>query len=211
MNQSKMLHPVKYAAVIKMSKKFVGKNDIRPILKMVNHQKGGTIIATNSHMALFVENAHNYEDDLLIDPNTLEVLLASYPELLDKVPKEETKTSASFLINKEQLQTWLQVHKSMNQLSKDIGNVHLKFIFGDVIELKMSRGDISFKIPYKDYGNKGGLKSVGYDIENFKNALETMKVFGSDEVKIEFYGEMGPFTLKNGIDTTILISPIRSY
>ncbi|AAU85066.1 DNA polymerase [Bacillus phage BCASJ1c] len=208
------LHPKKYADVIKMARKFVATLETRPILKMVHHDEKGRVIATNSHVALIVEDAHGYGKEVIIDPNTLEVVQANYPDLTSSIPdREKDAPKAKITLNKEQIAVWLQMHKSMNQMAKSFKGLQpfLEFMFDDGLKFHLKHTDISFNLPYEDYVKSEDIPQVGYSILNLRNSLETFKVLESDSVTFEFYSRMGPFLATNGSGVNVVLSPIRTY
>lgn len=66
---------------LNVAKKFVSSSYTRPILTMAHINTNGDIEATDSHRAIVLKNIHTYQDDLMVNPKTLELFKGyEYPK-----------------------------------------------------------------------------------------------------------------------------------
>src|SRR5690625_2928974 len=132
------LHSPKYGQAMKVAKKFTTNNARRPILTFVNHDKDGSIVATDGCRAVRVKDIHGFKEDYLIHPHTLEFAKGKFPDT-EKI-FDDLKGESTIRLNKEQIKIWLQMHKSLNQFIRNIygTNYHVTLEFAEDITFKIS-------------------------------------------------------------------------
>ena len=202
-----MVHSKKYADAIKVASKFTAKNNVRLILTMVHHKANGDIMATDSHHAIIVKSVHGFKKDYMVNTKSLEFAKGEYP-LEEDIFQQDTKTLIR--LNKEQIRIWLQMHKSMNQLSKlpTINNFLDVKITKDSIRFEISSQNIEFTLPFEEIQTEQKIK-ISYDIELMRNALEAHVVLDSNELIIGIESKFRPIFLDNLADVKALVLPIR--
>jgi hypothetical protein len=208
--QFEWIHSDKYPAAIEVAKRFVGKSLNRMVLTLIQHKEDGSIAVTDSHRALFVKNIHGFKEEYLINPLSLEFAKGQYPDTSKLVPEDATTV---IRLNEEQLKIWLQMYKSMNQLTK-MKNMN------PVIYLKMNEEgfsflvkgtDITFTLPAEEYEFSEDVKQIAYNPLYLRDSLEAHVKLGSKSVDIKIKGQLRPFVLDNNNDVQALILPVRTY
>lgn len=79
-------------------KKAVSNFDARPALKCVQYHKNGCLYATDSHVAIRVNDFHEGENELLFDISTMEIKNLVYPDLEPNFEKLEVNCEAEIYI-----------------------------------------------------------------------------------------------------------------
>jgi hypothetical protein len=203
------IHSFKYADAIKMAEKFVSKNNLRMVLQLVHHKANGNIYATNSHHAIKVSGVHGFKEDYLVNVKSLEFAKGQYPDM-DKLFEIETK--AIIRLNESQIKLWLQMFKSMNQMSKQKGvQNRLVMFLDDDIRFELDQQDVSFKLPFEEYEGHENINKVKFQIDYMRNALEAHEKLKSKELFITFQGELNPILLDNQDDVQAIVLPVRVY
>lgn len=202
------IHSDKYPAAIEVAKKFVSKSNMRPVLQMIHHRAGGDIVATDSHSMFMAKGVHGFKEEYLVNPNTLEFSVGSFPDTSKIVPDDKEHT---FSLNQTQMAAWIHFHKSFKQLK-------LKFVTAYFeqdsmkIEIKIPDNNATLHLPLSDYNWKNANSDkVSYAPEYMLESLQGMQKLKSETVKFKFYGPVLPFVLDNDRDAICLILPIRTY
>lgn len=205
------IHSDKYADAIKVASKFTGTNSRRPTLLFVNHDKDGSIVATDSHKLIKVNNIHGFDANYLVHPKTLEFATGNYPDVeksLGASVDEPTKIE----LNKEQIAIWLQLHRSINQLAKhyEQRNRVVNLLAGEGIMLTIGKENhVDMDLPFQ---NIVGKESFNYNAEYMRDCLEVHHVLGTENLDIIINGPMRPVQLiGDGGAVLSGLVPVRIY
>lgn len=206
-----LLHGEKYPEAMKVAKKFVSKNALRPVLLFTQHRKDGAIIATDSHKAVIINDIHGFKEDYLVHPRTNEFAKGNYPEMNETLNTEDYKTSIK--LNLDQVKVWLQVHKSINQLTKSVygSNQHvtLKLEKDLSSEIDDKNGNkMTFNLPYMFYDNLG--YNINYKPELMRDALEAHVAMEAENIEIKVNGKLRPIHLESE-NVKSVVMPARVY
>lgn len=204
-----MIHSGEYADAINVAKKFVGTTMMRPVLGFVHHTPEGEIIATDSKRALIIKDVHGFKEDILINPHTLEAAKGGYPNVKHIAIDDPEKVKAKLTLNFDDIRTWLQIHKSMNQMNRMLGRRNSQLTL-QMTEKKLNfelTKDIQFQIRATETEVKEKLV-VSYNCEFIRDALEAHAKLKSKQVEIKFYSALSPFTIEDE-RTLALILPLR--
>lgn len=206
------LHGNKYPKAMKIAKKFVGKSALRPVLLFTHHRKDGAITATDSHKAIIINDIHGFNENYLVHPNTGEFGKGDYPDVEKQLHTDGYETAIK--LNEDNLKVWLQIHKSINQLTKSIygSNTPVKLSFSDELKLKIddkNGNELSIDLPHKRFNKQN--HSINYRPELMRDALEAHVVMGSKNVSIKMRGEVRAIHLDNGKDVRTVVMPTRIF
>ncbi|WP_188453768.1 hypothetical protein [Virgibacillus oceani] len=155
------IHSDKYGEALKVAKKFTGNGNLRPLLTFVQHNKNGSIVATDSRRAIRISNIHGFDETHLIHPHTVEFAKGKFPETAKLF--DDTKGETTIQLNRFQIKVWLQMHKSINQLIKKAfgrySNVSLEL--GEEINFRIKgENEVAFKLPYDQYSKPNPKNSI---------------------------------------------------
>lgn len=205
-----MVHPSKYAAAISVAQKFTSKSNLRMMLQLVFHKNNGDLIATDSRHLIKVTKAHGFTEDFLVNTKSLEFAKGDYPETDNVFPTEH---KSIIRLNQDQIKIWLQMHKSMNQMSKlkSIRNDILIKFSENSIDFELKNNGISFKLPFEEFVFHQDITSISYQVELMKNALEAHATLNSQELLISMSSSMKPILLDNQSDVQAIVLPLRVY
>lgn len=209
------IHKENYGKAMQVAKKFTNKGSMRPVLTFVNHEKDGSIHATDSHKAVFIKDIHGFDKDYLVHPNTLEFATGNYPDVKDIF--EKAKGDSTIVLNKEQLSIWLQMHKSLNQLVRQ-NYSHREFVtleLKDELTLKIAdQNEVAIKLPYEQYNNtleNDKLPRVSYNQAYMRDCLEAHAKLGSSYVEIVINHSFKPILLNGDAQVKSLLQTVRTY
>jgi hypothetical protein len=204
------IHSHKYADAIKIADKFVSKSNLRLMLQLVQHKANGDLIATDAHHAIKVKGVHGFKEEYLVNAKSLEFATGDYPPT-EKVFEAETKSIIR--LNATQIKLWLQMFRSMNQMSKQKGvRTDIKMDLGkEDIGFELVQQDVSFKLPFEEYEGHEDIKSITFQIEYMRNALEAHEKLKSNELYITFEHPFKPIVLDNQEDVQVIVLPVRTY
>lgn len=210
-NSLEFIHNEKYGVALQVAKKFVAKTYIRPILQYVQHLDNGDMVATDSRRLIRIKNIHGFKEEYLVNPATLDFAKGNYPKT-DKLI-ESADSDAKFTLNAEHLKLWLQMFKSMNQLTKKM-RMHNKCIVmesnGSNATFSVHNTDISFNLPVTAM-IKGGFK-IAFSAEYMKDALEAHTKLESKNLVFRIPSEMKPMLISDEDNTVeTLVLPVRIY
>lgn len=209
------IHSDKYAKAIKIASKFTEKRTVRPILIFVNHTNEGEIQATNSQKLIRVKNIHGFKDSYLVHPTSLEFATGNYPNIDETY--EIKKSDAIIELNKEQIDIWLQIHRSINQLvrqSYKTEHVTLKFDRESVMLMVGRDNTIQIHLPYKsaqEHSELSDLTKIHYDQELFRDCLAAHSILGTKNLEIRLSGVVRPVVLKGDSIVETVFTPMRGY
>ena len=204
------IHSDKYADAIKVASKFTETNNHRPILLFVNHRTDGMIEATDSKAFIQIKNIHGFDKNYLVHPKTLEFATGNYPNLDKSIGEYGDDTVIT--LNKKQISIWLQLHRSINQLSKSFDPFNRTVHMDINKQISLSIGDVNavdIDLPSEAIGGKGVFN---YNVEFMRNCLEVHQVLGTNELQINVRGKYQPVVLcDTKRDVVCGFSPIRTY
>lgn len=189
------IHSNQYSDAMKVASKFTGKHKGRPLLFFVNHKEDGTIEATDSIAFVRIEKMHGFDKDYLVHPKTLEFATGSYPDLERAIGNYGEDTVIT--LNKKQISIWLQLHRSINQLSKSFDPINRTVQMNVDKNISLSIGDddsVNINLPS---GNVSGEGLFHYNAEIMRNCLEVHQILGTDELQIHVRGKYQPIVLSD--------------
>lgn len=204
------IHSDKYADAMKVASKFTGIDSRRPMLLFVNHRTDGMIEATDSIAFIQVKNIHGFDENYLVHPKTLEFATGNYPNL-DK-PIGEYGDDTVITLNKKQIAIWLQLNRSINQLSKSFDPFNRTVHMDIDKQVSLSIGDVNavdIDLPSEAISGNGVFN---YNVEFMRNCLEVHQVLGTNELQIHVRGKYQPVVLcDEKRDVVCGFLPIRRY
>jgi|GEM_PF-6520154 len=209
-NNLTFVHNDLYGTALNIAKKFVSKSPSRPILQYCLLREDGVLFATNSHYAIQIKDIHGFKENFLINPFNNMQATGNYPDMRKVIEDFEGETVIK--LDEENLKTWFQILKSMNQV--------LKSFKYRINEIDMEIGESSAIFSYLSGEAKTELnieptiesigKKVAFQSEYMMNALETHIKLESKEVVLRFNERNKPFTLESE-KVRVLIMPVRKY
>lgn len=205
-----MVHPNKYADAVKIAQKFTSKSNIRMVLQLVYHRKDGDLIATDSHHLIKIKGAHGFNEDYLVNTKSLEFAKGQFPETDNIMP---TEFKSVIRLNQDQIKIWLQMHRSMNQMTKlkTINESLSMKLTEETIHFEFKNKEITFKLPYEEFEYHPEVTSINYSVELMRNALEAHEKLQSKELYISISSPFRLILLDNGGDVQALVLPVRTY
>jgi hypothetical protein len=208
MGNIEQIHSFKYADAIKVAQRFTSKNTNRLVLQLINHKSNGDLIATDSHQLLFVKGVHGFKEDFLVNAKSLEFAKGEYPDH-SKVFEADYKVEIK--LNVHQISMWLEMFKSMNQMSKQksVKNT-IKMKLDEEISFELANHEVKFSLPYEEYKGDKSISSISFQAELMRNAFEDMEKLKSIQVTIHLSGQNAPILLDNGIDVKAILLPVRT-
>ncbi|PHA15498.1 hypothetical protein [Bacillus toyonensis] len=204
-----MLHNEKYGVALQLAKKFTGDSPARMILMFVHHAEDGTIVATDSRRLVRIKNIHGFEKDYLVNPHTFEVATGNYPNTDSAIPSFEKET---ITLNEEQIKLWLQIFKSLNQMSKAIKTNKIATIRmnKEGFEVELDRTEVKMKAPSEQYEFQD-VKYIAFSIEYMRDALEVHQKLGTKKLFIQITGSHRQLLLTDNERIEAVVLPIRKH
>lgn len=204
-----MLHNEKYGVALQLAKKFTGDSPARMILMFVHHDEDGTIVATDSRRLVRIKGIHGFKKDYLVNPHTFEVATGDYPDINNAVPSFE---KATITLNEEQIKLWLQIFKSLNQMSKAIKTNKTAIIRmnKDGFEVELDRTEVKMKTPSEQYEFQD-VKYIAFSIEYMRDALEVHQKLGTKKLFIQIMGRHRQLLLTDNERIEAVVLPIRKH
>ncbi|MDZ5608603.1 hypothetical protein U2I54_16250 [Bacillus pseudomycoides] len=211
----------RHEVVMKHAKKMcsVARLETRPILKGALHKADGTIMATDSHRYIMVEQAHSLKEEKVISTVDGEILDGSYPDLTRLIP-EGYEHKITFYVKKA-----IEAHKVIQSVTalQDGGRAKkdaiafltienakevnisgtstaaaFKWCAGSPITTSLRGKDAKFKLAYK--------------AEYMLQALQLFKDLGVDMVEVDMLTNTRTFLVTNyGVKAAVGILPVRVY
>jgi hypothetical protein len=211
----KMLHKPNFEVAMQMAKKFVSKEDVRPILQMAYLADDGSFAATDSRKLLYVKDVHGFrstgadnivcEGGLLMNPKTLEMAEQKGGQMfpnLENIIKPHAKDGIRLTL--AQVKVWHQAHKSMKQMHDVLGiddynypvKLNIDFELTNSIGAKntitlvldQQGHKVTMNLPFtkSDYNELERIPFVAYNAQIMADCLEAMVKFKANEVGIRF-------------------------
>lgn len=205
----KLVHGDLYSTALEITKKWVSKHKVRPVLTYAQHTEDGDIVATDSHRMIRVRKIHGFKEEYLVDPKHFNFAKGNYPDVDRLIPKDGVEV---IVLSKEHIKLWLQLFKSMNQtlriMKTHMGTVRMNFKESH-IEMELPEHDVSIKLPHDVY-QKPEMEVVSFQAEYMRDALEAHFKLDSEQLTFYFNGPMKPIMMNDDASVTTLILPVRT-
>lgn len=208
MSNLTFIHNDLYGTSLNIAKKFVSKSQSRPILQYCFLRFDGSLFATNSQYALRIKDIHGFKEDLLINPFNNMQAKGNYPDM-EKVI-ENVVVNPVIQLDKENLNLWYQIFKSVNQILKTyktrLTEVEIEIKENSLIIYYLSK-KVKMEVPINTSPENVG-KKLAFQSEFMMNALEVHIKLESKTVNFCCGTRNNPFTLDSE-KARVLILPIR--
>lgn len=193
-----------YDKAFRLAAKFTG-DETRPVLTCVQHRADGSLIATDSHRLIRIQNAHSRTEERLIAPDGNDLTGHTYPETARIWP---TRFEAE--LTKVDLNEWIQAHELMLVLVTDKENrvVKLELTSGYQTKVSASMDYVGSAIQLFPSDLADGSLTLAYNAKYMIDALKALRSLGHTTCDMKFAGKAAPFILEAG-DVSILILPVR--
>lgn len=206
-NEIKIVGYERLTPAINVAKKFVYKGRYsRPVLTYVALKANGEIHATDSHRLLILKEIHSYQEELLLNPKTLELVKGyKYPEVEHLAQSNNTK--ATFLLTKLYAQQILPAIKFFKTNKYE----NIKFVFSkDSIVISDNATEITLQgFEFNINQNEEMVNEITFTTEYLLDAFEAFIKFSTDEsISVFYQGSLRPFILENK-EMTMVVLPIR--
>lgn len=169
----------------------------RPLLKGICYDSDGSLVATNSHIAIQVKGVHSFKEPMVIDPRSLEQIEGTYPNIDRLIP---TDGDWRLHLNVSEM-------KQLYDLVKAFKKQHVNITLNDS-HMQLSVNDLTFDLFTKDkVRNEDAIEftlSVQY-------LMAGLKVFIDEGLDIDWLiiNSLRP-TLMSAANIKVLITPIRT-
>jgi DNA polymerase III sliding clamp (beta) subunit (PCNA family) len=208
------IHKDSYGIALEVAKKFVNKNEMRPILNYVFHAANGDMIATDSHRLIHIKQMHGFGQDYLVHPTSFMVAKGKYPDT-GKLSVVTENHKGLIVLTKEQIKLWLQLFKSINQtlaVLKDRNKI-VRIIFtesSNTVDVELGRHGIKMSLPCgrpitTDH------EPISFNAEYMRDALEVHFKLNSEQLTFWFAGPMRPFISDDDAFARTILLPVRTY
>ncbi|QGF21752.1 PolIII beta-like processivity factor [Bacillus phage vB_BcM_Sam46] len=208
------IHGDLYGVALEVTKKWVAKSEMRPVLTYTRHQINGTMTATDSHRMIEIRNMHGFEDEYLINPKTFVAATGQYPDTTQLASKDGTH--AAIALTKDQIKLWLQMFKSIGQTMKalkmSIKNKIVTMSFDDSashVTIELKEQDLKLSLP--GIIDKPSFDKIAFNVEYMRDAMEAHVKLQSEQVIFYMQSPMRPIIMDNDKNVTALILPVRVY
>lgn len=197
----------RYAIAMKHAKKFAGKLASRPILAGVYHAADGSLVVTDSHRMLRVDNAHDRAEPIVLDAKTNAPIDGVFPDVSRVVP---TKFCAEYSVTGEEIDTLILAH----EIAVKVGGKKTPYAAMSVVcggpTIKTTCGTGVYEYaPNVRIDRSGDDFTVHYNAQYVLDALVALRDFRPQTVSIRFTGATSPFTIETDNGVLALILPIR--
>ena len=203
------IHADHYGVALEITKKFVCKRAIRPILNYVHHNLEGDLIATDASKAIFIKKTHGFQEEYLVNPKINMFAKGNFPEI--PVAKEQDY-QATVELSKEHIKIWLQLIKTINQtmnLLKLSKNKTITFHFSEQIEAEVKALNMKITLPGTIIGKE--VKKVSLNAEHLKDVMEAHFKLNSERVELFIGGEYSPVITDDHLKVRTMLTAIRIY
>ena len=177
---------------------FTAAKNSRPILKGICYYSDGSLVATNSHIAIKVKGVHSFKDTLVIDPRSLEQIDGTYPNIDRLIP---IPTEGDWLLHLTVLEM-----KQLYDLVKPFKKQHVTITLKDS-HIQMSVNDLTFDLFTKDKGNNEDAITFSLSAHYLISGL---KVFIDEGLDIDWLirDPLKP-SLLSASNIKVLLTPMR--
>lgn len=197
---------------LEVAKKFVSSSLSRPILTMAHINTNGDIEATDSHRAIILKNIHTYQDDLMVNPKTLELFKGyQYPNFDHVMSKE--KASIVRIFTKKEVKEMIELLKYFKK-RKISRNNDVKVLINEK-RITFSSFNVSMDLTFENEGEPFGNEIQECDFtvnaEYLIDSFESFYKFSiSEEITCLFENPMRPIHFINE-EMHMCVLPIRVY
>ncbi|MGG1152778.1 hypothetical protein [Bacillus wiedmannii] len=205
-----MLHNEKYGVALQLAKKFTGDSPARMTLMFVNHEADGTLVATDGHRLIRIKNIHGFDKGYLVNPHTFEIATGQYPDTNRVIPEFK---KATITLNEEQIKLWLQIYKSLNQMSKAIKCGHKSVTLRmneSGFEFELDGTEVKMKAPCESYEFQN-VEYIAYQTEYMRDSLEAHHKLGTKTLQIQIESSFKTMVLTDNQRVETAIVPLRRY
>lgn len=205
------IHKDTYPTALDLTKYFVSKSEVRPILMYTYHAPNGDLVACDTHTMLVARNCHGFSEDLLINPRTFMAAKGKYIDYKKIVADTDAKLG-TIELSVEDLLIWRQMHRSMNQLAKGtkekFGIIQMRYD-GENLQFEVEGAGVSFNLPFVAIGATKTF-TVRYRIEHMRNCLNAHVALNDKKngVVIKMASPMAPVVVEQA-DVVTMLTPIR--
>ncbi|OAJ75142.1 hypothetical protein AYJ08_05860 [Brevibacillus sp. SKDU10] len=197
----------RHALAMKHAKKFVGRSAARPILSGVYHSADGTLVATDAHRLLRVENAHERSEAIVLDSKTSAPIDGTYPDISHIIPKVYC---AEYAFGSESLEELIKAHEIMVKVGGKKSPYASIAVTGSGLTFTTTCGigvyEVSPTVQIESFSDEFTLH---YNAQFVLDALIALRDFKPKTVGIKFTGEESPFVIDTDDGVLALILPIR--
>ena len=176
---------------------FTAAKDSRPILKGICYDSDGSLVATNSHIAIQVKGVHSFKETMVIDPRSLEQIEGAYPNINRLIPTE----------GDWRLHLLLSEMKQLYDMVKTFRKEHVTITL-DQSRLELSINELTFELFTKDKLRNEESITFTLSVQYLMNGL---KVFIDEGLDIDWLinHPLRP-SLMSAAHINVLITPIRT-
>lgn len=191
--------------------------DSRPTLEGIYYDKKGRGLVTNTHVALIVEDVHQFQEPGIFHHKTGATIEGNYPDIDRAIPQECALTVELFADARPDA--------GMKRL-KDLAHLHdlacrvsgLAYDGCRTVRYKIKDGAVrlvasdenclfSASIP-AGHTTKAEL-DIAFDARYMVYALDVLVAFKPATVSLGFTTKLGPFVFNTDVGVTIIMTPIR--
>jgi len=204
----------RYEIAMKHAVKFAGKSEARPILKGAYHSPDGSLIVTDSHRLVVIEEGHSAPEPVVLDVKTKAPIHGNYPDTSRVIPVEWRTTvtvCSSAAMLKEVIGEWIQANKVAELMKDKHGPIAYMAIRSDrfLMGAKNDRSEYQHELPAVIDQDSLGDTPVYYNASYMIDALNLIKDFKPNHVQIVFNNPLSPFALKTDNGVTALLLPVK--
>ena len=191
-------------------KKAVSSANSRPALQCLHFSEDGSVIATDSHVLLRIEDFHHLKQDFNLNLKTFGECDENYPDTSRIIPKSY---QYQFHAKTSDLIDVLPIIKGMAKLKSANDPAVLKWE-NDNETLTIAGGEnnlVTVHIPIVVQNRSSDPLEVSFNAEYMAQAIEFFtQALPTDEVIFNFNASLTPFSL-TAQKATYLITPIRRF
>ena len=201
------LENAKKNVVLNTFKKVVDTTGNRPVLGCINFRKDGSMVATNSHILLKIDETHQpTEHDLLFNViQGVPMEGVNYPDVNRIIPGNDQDTVTISSDSFPALILWL---KALGK--KELVNISVNDK-SELVFTSDSNPAINFIIDYdSNYTGKLDTLDISANAGYLLTGLQLYKDINADRITFGFNGNLRPFTMVCN-QFTYLIAPMRKY
>ncbi|GLC88670.1 hypothetical protein [Lysinibacillus piscis] len=208
-NEIEIVGRERLTPALEVAKKFTSTTPSRPALNHLALKENGEMHATDTFRAIILKNVHSYQEEILLNHKTLDLIKGYVFPHLNELLKVEEHTQSSFQLSKEDALKLIPAIKFIKSNKFQI----MKFTFtNDYIELSvpgihLKLDDFEFDIKqHKDTEN-----IISFTPIYLLDALEAFLKFSSNEnITVHHQGALKVMIFENE-DMTKGVLPRRIY
>ncbi|MET3658133.1 hypothetical protein [Sporosarcina psychrophila] len=209
-NSLEFVHGDLYGVAMDVVKKWVHKQNTRPVLQYAQHTVDGDIVATDSHRLIKIRKIHGFKEEYLVDPKHFNFAKGNYPNTEQLSSRDEH--IETIVLSKEHIKLWLQLFKSMNQtliIMKERMGIAKMCFKENHIEIELSVHKVIIQLPHEVY-QKPDMDAVSFRVEYMRDALEAHMKMNSEQLTFNFRGPHKPMIMDDDRAVMTMILPVRT-